>query len=311
MGDPSPIAGRLGKRCVVFGCSNTNKDGVYLHFFPLKNNDVCRKWNSFVTSKRKNWAGATKHSVICSKHSDESCYPAKYKIMESLGQSVRRKDLLPDAVLSIHASEPNPMSNITETPKKQRMAFTKRENARILSQHFQATELMEIDQDVDYGSNNTMVCGMESDNSTPHTPSGSTTALTRTYGCQVGLKKPARRSKKIQTSFKTHNQICQTTSNECKSVAIQCDIMKPEQTSNTNMCEDHNLTFDHDGTEDNGDQDDDSPQEDLFDSLFNASFQSEADEDVDCDSDIDDERDEGRDRMFLVNKSELLKLISA
>ncbi|XP_060077692.1 uncharacterized protein LOC132557213 [Ylistrum balloti] len=244
-----------------------------------------------------------------------SCYPAKYKIMESLGQSVRRKDLLPDAVPSIHASEPSSMSNITDTPpppKRQRMAFTKRENARILSQHFQATELMEIDHDVDNGSNNTMVCGMESDNSTPHTPSGSTTALTRTYGCQVGLKKPARRSKKIQTSFKTHNQVCQTTSNECKSVAIQCDIIKPEQTSNTNMCEDHNLTFDHDGTEeDNGDMDDHSPQEDLLDSSFNASFQSEADEDVDSDSNIDDERDDGRDRKFLVYESELLKLFSA
>ncbi|XP_060081426.1 probable G-protein coupled receptor 75 [Ylistrum balloti] len=33
------------------------------------------------------------------------------------------------------------------------------------------------------------------------------------------------------------------------------------------MCEDHNFTFDHDGTEDNGDMDDHSPQEDLFDNL--------------------------------------------
>ena len=53
-------------RCVVGGCSNTNKDGVTCHRFP-KEKSARQKWERFVQSTRKNWK-CTDHSIICGAH---------------------------------------------------------------------------------------------------------------------------------------------------------------------------------------------------------------------------------------------------
>ena len=37
----------MGKRCVIGGCSNTNRDGVSVHKLP-KDEALCKKWDRFV-----------------------------------------------------------------------------------------------------------------------------------------------------------------------------------------------------------------------------------------------------------------------
>ena len=57
----------MGKRCVIGGCSNTNRDGVSVHKFP-KDEALREKWDRFVRYTRKDWQHATEFSVICGAH---------------------------------------------------------------------------------------------------------------------------------------------------------------------------------------------------------------------------------------------------
>ena len=54
-------------RCVVGGCSCTNRDGVSTHRFPA-DKGVREKWDRFVRSTRKNWTHSSDKSIICGKH---------------------------------------------------------------------------------------------------------------------------------------------------------------------------------------------------------------------------------------------------
>ena len=73
----------MGKRCVVYGCSNTTKDGVSLHKFPQDRN-VNAAWNKFIGHKRKDWKKNSESSTICSAHFAEDCFE-DYSLAESFG----------------------------------------------------------------------------------------------------------------------------------------------------------------------------------------------------------------------------------
>lgn len=78
---------------------------------------ILKLWTSFVKVRRKDWAGLSKHSVLCSAYFTVDSYPMKYRIMESMGKSVKRKDLEKDAVPTIHVSlSPCPSSSVATTP---------------------------------------------------------------------------------------------------------------------------------------------------------------------------------------------------
>lgn len=131
----STASSSKGKRCVAFGCSNFYKDGVSLHLFPLKNPPVLKQWVAFVKRKRSDWPGPTRYSCLCSAHFTPDCYPMKYRVMESAGTKIARKDLVKDAVPTIDSvSISDQFSNeesSSQSKKRKRMAFTKRENARV------------------------------------------------------------------------------------------------------------------------------------------------------------------------------------
>lgn len=87
-------SGGKGRRmCVAGGCSRRKSDGVSLHQFPFDRPSILRQWTVFVHNSRKNWNGPTKASVLCSAHFTEDSYPAKYRLMESVGVPVQRKEL--------------------------------------------------------------------------------------------------------------------------------------------------------------------------------------------------------------------------
>ena len=88
----------MPKRCVGYGCGNTNKDGVSLFTFPR---DVSlKKWADQVKRTRDKWSGPTQYSFLCSCHSPTECFEPDCAIAASvaLKKTVRLK---PDAVPSI------------------------------------------------------------------------------------------------------------------------------------------------------------------------------------------------------------------
>lgn len=155
VGESGGNRGRCRRRCVAAGCIFSNKDGVNLHSFPLDRPAILKQWVTFVKVHRKDWEGPTQRSVLCSSHFTPECYPLKYRIMESLGQNIKRKELEKNAIPTVHASvspctgsvstfkaqdgnrkrisnhftSPAPLSCIT--PKKRRGAFEKSENQRV------------------------------------------------------------------------------------------------------------------------------------------------------------------------------------
>ena len=88
----------MPKRCVAYGCGNTNKDGVSLFTFPR---DVSlKKWEDQVKRTRDKWSGPTQYSFLCSCHFTTECFKPDSAIAASVGlkKTVRLK---PDAVPSI------------------------------------------------------------------------------------------------------------------------------------------------------------------------------------------------------------------
>ena len=130
---------KRGKRCVAFGCGNTNlNEGISLHAFPRDKGDF-RQWVKFVKTKRDKWE-VTKHSVLCSEHFEEKCYPAKYKLLANMGCTPpKKKTLLEHAIptiqsamsISDHHDEPEADAMTPSSSKKPRTAYTKREITRV------------------------------------------------------------------------------------------------------------------------------------------------------------------------------------
>lgn len=100
MAEDTPTTQSRGvKRCVAWGCNKTYKNSeVSLHSFPFDRPEILRQWTNFARTSRKNWNGPSKYSVLCSDHFDADAYPAKYRIMETVGQIVHAKTLNKDAV---------------------------------------------------------------------------------------------------------------------------------------------------------------------------------------------------------------------
>ena len=120
-----------GKRCVIYGCGNTNKDEVSLHTFPLKDPPILKQWVAFVRRKRAYWEGPTRYSCLCSAHFTAESYPMKYRILESAGKPVAKKDLIKGSVPTIDAVLDTKAVPSRDSSPKRRMAFTKRENKRV------------------------------------------------------------------------------------------------------------------------------------------------------------------------------------
>ncbi|XP_062600016.1 uncharacterized protein LOC134261608 isoform X2 [Saccostrea cucullata] len=149
---PVPRADSRGRRCVAGGCSNTKMEGISLHYFPFDRPAVLRRWIQFVQQYRRDWKGPSKTSTLCSVHFTEDAYPAKYKIMESVGVTVPRKDLNKDAIptlqtkvgpsttpaLALGKRKAHPTTPLTSTPKKPRRAYLRRESKRIVLEFEQA-----------------------------------------------------------------------------------------------------------------------------------------------------------------------------
>ncbi|KAK3082406.1 hypothetical protein FSP39_023922 [Pinctada imbricata] len=95
-----------GRYCVAYGCSSSSADNVPLYVFPRadKRSDIRKKWIAFVRNARKDFENPSAYMCLCEKHFEESCYPVKYRMMQSLGKGdeISKKILLPDAVPTIH-----------------------------------------------------------------------------------------------------------------------------------------------------------------------------------------------------------------
>ena len=85
---------KMPKRCVAFGCGNTNKDGVSLLSFPKV---LSKKWTEQVKRTGDKWFGPTKYSFLCSCHFTEDCFQHDVVVAASLGLSKRMK-LKADAI---------------------------------------------------------------------------------------------------------------------------------------------------------------------------------------------------------------------
>ena len=114
----------MGRNCIVFGCSNTQKKGFRLFKFPA--DDKLRKeWTLQVQRTRDQWKGPTKYSAICC----EECFELTSIMSKNMGIKMKQR-LKSDAIPTIF---PRPSS--TTTPKRlctrTSLAFEKRERARV------------------------------------------------------------------------------------------------------------------------------------------------------------------------------------
>ena len=87
------------RTCVAAGCNNTNKDGVNLFKFP-KEKTLRKRWADQVKRHRDKW-DPTDHSVLCSKHFEESCFAVDTLLAETLGLRKKKARLNLDAVPTI------------------------------------------------------------------------------------------------------------------------------------------------------------------------------------------------------------------
>ena len=125
------------------------------------------------------WKEPSEHSVVCSAHFAEPCFEPDSALALAMGLEKRKKKLKPDAVptlfdrpsvaggteeasassrkrqRSITLSTPSPSNLVTCKPKKTRVAFEKRERARvsqivtiIISRHFSFIHASQIVQEL-------------------------------------------------------------------------------------------------------------------------------------------------------------------
>ena len=116
----------MGRNCIVFGCSNTQKKGVNLFKFPA--DDKLRKaWTLQVQRTRDKWKGPTEYSAVCCEHFTEDCFEMSSVMSKKFGLKMKQR-LKPDAIPSIFR-RPTP----AKEPKRLRTsaAFEKRERARV------------------------------------------------------------------------------------------------------------------------------------------------------------------------------------
>ena len=93
---------KMGKRCIVQFCGNSNKTGHSTHMFPRDLN-LRRQWIKFVQVKRADFVQPTKHSIICGAHFTSDCFEGAY--MREMGFK-KLTDLIPSAVPTIQPQTP-------------------------------------------------------------------------------------------------------------------------------------------------------------------------------------------------------------
>ncbi|KAM9307436.1 uncharacterized protein KZ484_000758 isoform 2-T2 [Pholidichthys leucotaenia] len=125
------MPGKGGKRCIAGYCSNTNKDGVSLFTFP-KDHQVAAQWTRKVQTTRADFKRPSKHSALCSRHFDDSCFEPRPIAMAELGFEVKRRLILkPGSVPTIF---PRPSQEDNQQQKTVRGAYAKREHKRVMEQ---------------------------------------------------------------------------------------------------------------------------------------------------------------------------------
>ena len=131
------------RRCVAGYCSRETKDGVSLHLFP-REAAIKEKWDAFILRTRKDWAGGSATSLLCSAHFEEGCFETleRASLMESFGIPVgknKQRKLKPDAVPSIILKPAKQTLFTAQGPpaKQARGAYQKRERKRV-SMFFQS-----------------------------------------------------------------------------------------------------------------------------------------------------------------------------
>ncbi|XP_006825049.1 uncharacterized protein LOC102802961 [Saccoglossus kowalevskii] len=104
------------KRCVVYGCNATHKDGVSLHNFP-KFGRFRRQWVKFVRTKRADWdrVDPGESAVVCAKHFTTDCFRDS-SLKTSLGfSSGYQKQYLLKTISNVWQSHLSRLQTIKET----------------------------------------------------------------------------------------------------------------------------------------------------------------------------------------------------
>ncbi|KAK3093915.1 hypothetical protein FSP39_021726 [Pinctada imbricata] len=213
------LAKGKGRFCCAGGCTNTNADGVSLHSFPSeKRPDIRRKWIKFIRDEQINFVSPTKYQFICERHFTKECYPKKYSILEALGKhdEIKRKDLNPDAVPTIHLKPKrtqNDQLEQNEIVKKRRMTVSKKlEISRIMNPRFHHQAALAEDFELDRNESDTGKHDNQ-DQEENNLKSTETIQQTRSVGIQISKRLP-HRSKYIQTSLRPQSN----------SIGVQCNM---------------------------------------------------------------------------------------
>ncbi|XP_060072400.1 uncharacterized protein LOC132552262 [Ylistrum balloti] len=302
-----------GKRCVAYGCGNTTLDGVSLHFFPLDRPEICKVWTAFVRRKRDLWDGPTKHSVLCSEHFGEDCYPMQYRFLQSMGRTPpKKKTLIKDAVPTINKG----CTNVEETPvKRPRTAFAKRENRRIVEQCLKESSTVstdtQVEEDPDVSASDEVMELPEEHVQTRNDHDyfscnfKETPSKTKTCGTQLSLKPPKRKTVRIQVAPNAVEKGCQTRAPRPKvrHAEVQCNLLKPvvEKDEETNLESDSEYEDHLDLFKTNS--------KDLDDSYHPDSGPDDSDTELDMEENEDVlHSGQSRDRLLIIEESKLLEL---
>ena len=115
----------MGRNCIVYGCSNTQKKGHSLFGFP-KDPKLIRQWTLQVQRTRECWKGPTAYSAVCSEHFTPDCFQSSSWTSKSL--DIKLKQLLkPGAIPTIF---PRP-SSVKRLQPRSSSAYEKQERARV------------------------------------------------------------------------------------------------------------------------------------------------------------------------------------
>lgn len=81
-----------GKYCVAAGCTSTYADNISVHKF-LKEikREHRRKWINFVKTKCYVFNQPSRFSDLCELDFAPDCYPAEYRIKQSVGIEIKKK----------------------------------------------------------------------------------------------------------------------------------------------------------------------------------------------------------------------------
>ena len=118
----------MGRNCIVYGCSNTQKKGFSLFKFPT-DTKLRRAWTLQVKRTRDKWDGPSKYSAICSQHFTEDCFEPISILSKKMGMKMKQM-LKPGSIPTIivrpaHVSGPKRLSTSRAYDKRERGRVSK------------------------------------------------------------------------------------------------------------------------------------------------------------------------------------------